>query len=74
MFLLEEGLFQKGYVESKTLFFSTMALFHYMLILTSMILKEFSCLATVHDSNKFMHKRLACNVGNLMKTLMKTPF
>ena len=45
----QKGLFRKGYMESKTLFFSLLRLFHYLLTLTYI---------AVHDSNNFMCERL----------------
>ena len=55
LFLLAKGLFYKGYMDCKTLFFSVLRQFHYLLTLVSITLKDFSCLVNVLDSFKLKH-------------------
>ena len=58
LFLLEKGLFYKVCVVFKTLFFSVLRVFHYLLKLVSITLKDFSCLVNIIDSFKLKHIRL----------------
>ena len=58
LLLLEKASFTEVMLAVKTIFFSVLRLFDYLLTLTSITLTESSCLAAAHGSSRFVHERL----------------